>query len=866
MKEVTPLPRLIERFLQTVCPKELYEEIEGDLIQRYNKNVIAYGQSLANRKLMVDTIRYVRPGIILRNKFSFEITGFDMIKHFMLTFFRGTRRSLGYSFINVFGLCLGLVCFIFIALWVYDEMTFDSFHTDKDRIYQVMGRHTYPDGTFVDSGTPGPLATALTSLSGIDASSRVTFVNSKVLFQYQNKSLYENGAYADPSILKIFSLNILEGDFRNPLAGTNSIIISKDLADKYFGAESAVGKVIGINEDLEATVNAVFEALPSNSTLKFDFILPYQVYAKNDTYNDEWGAWTGGLTYIKVATESSATGIEKQINEKFTKPHIWLRWDSNVELFLFPMNDWHLYSNFNNNGTQDGGRIDYVKTFMAVGFFILAIACINFTNLATARAINRAKEIGVRKLIGARRSSLFFQFLFESMLVTGVSIILALVIVSISLPAFNNFTGKEIKIPYKTPLFYGSIFGVWSIATLLAGSYPAVVLSASRGLDAMKGTSVNIRGVVLRKGLVVFQFALSVTLIVCALVAFEQIEFIRSKSLGFDRTNILYFKAQPNLVNKIESFKNEASQNPVVRSVATANASPMNIASGMVLSDNAWPGKSKDDNIVFKWMQCDQDYLTTLRFKLLDGRWFSKDNISDSSNYVINEEAVRQMKLKEPIGATLLAPHPGKIIGIVKDFHSTKLQFKIQPVIMAMKPVRNTTVFVRYEKGKMSEAVAFMESVHKKFEPDFPFEWNTLEDQLSVQYKEEVFIRDLALWFTVVAIVISCLGLAGLATYLTENKMKEIGIRKVVGASVSEIIQMLSKDFLTVIFFGFLIGSSLGWFVSEYYLKDYAFKFEMNAWIFIWTAILLAVITLISVAYQSGKAAMANPVKSLKAQ
>jgi putative ABC transport system permease protein len=864
MKEVTSLPKMIERFLRTVCPDELYEEIEGDLIQRYNKNIIVFGRSRANRKLMADTIRYVRAGIILRKKFSFEVAGLDMIKHFIITFFRGTLRSLGYSFINIFGLCLGLVCFMFVALWVYDEMTFDSFHLDKDRIYQVMGRHTYPDGTFVDSGTPGPLATALASLSGIDASCRATFVNSKVLFQYQNKFLYENGAYADPSILKIFRLNILEGDVRNSLAGPNSIIISKDLADKYFGAESAVGKVVSINKNLEATVNAVFEPLPSNSTLKFDFILPYQIYAKNDIYNEEWGAWTGGFTYIKLASQSSVSRIEKQINEKFTKPHIWLRWDSNVELFLFPMNDWHLYSNFN-NGVQDGGRIDYVKTFMAVAFFILAIACINFTNLATARAMKRAKEIGVRKVIGARRSSLFFQFLFESMLVTGVSIALAVIIVSISLPAFNNFTGKQIEIPYSTPLFYVVTFCIWCISALLAGTYPAIVLSASRGLDAMKGTSISIKGVVLRKGLVVFQFALSVTLIVCALVAFKQIEFIRAKNLGFDRDNLLYFDGQPNLINKIESFKNDATQNPIIRSVATANASPMNIASGMVLSDNAWPGKSKDDNIVFKWIQCDQDYLATLGFKLLEGRWFSKENIADSSNYVINEEAVRQMKLKEPIGTTLLAPHSGKIIGVVKDFHSTKLQFKIQPVIMAMKPVRNSTVFVRYEKGRMSEAVAFMERLNKKFEPDFPFEWNTMQDQLSVQYKEELLIRNLALWFSVVAIIISCLGLAGLATYLTENRMKEIGIRKVVGASVTEIIQMLSKDFITLVFVGFLIGSVLGWIISEYYLKDYAFRFEMNAWIFILTAIVLTIVTLISVAYQSRKAAIENPVKTLKA-
>jgi putative ABC transport system permease protein len=864
MEETTSLPKWAERFLRAICPEDLYEEIEGDLIQRHNKNVGAYGQSRAKRILLADTIRYLRPEIILRNKFSTEITRFPMIRHFMLTFFRGTRRSFGYTFINVFGLCLGLVCFIFITLWVYDEMTFDSSHADKEKIYQVMGRHTYPDGTFVDSGMPGPLATALTNLSGIDASGRITFVNSKVLFQYQNKSLYENGTYADPSILNIFNLNILEGDFKNPLAGSNSIIISKDLADKYFGTESAVGKVISINKELQTTVNAVFEPLPSNSTLKFDFILPYQVYAKNDTYNDEWGAWTGGLTFIKVADVSSAIRIEKQINEKFTKPHIWLRWDSNVELFLFPMSDWHLYANFN-NGVQDGGRIDYVKTFIAVAFFILAIACINFTNLATARAMKRAKEIGVRKVVGARRSSLFFQFLFESMLVTGVSIVLALIIVTISLPAFNNFTGKQIEIPYASPLFYGAIFGIWCISTLLAGSYPAIVLSASRGLDAMKGTSISIKGVVLRKGLVVFQFALSVTLIVCALVAFEQIEFIRAKSLGFDRDNLLYFDAQPALINEIESFKNEASQNPIIRSVAIASTSPMNVASGMVLSDNAWQGKSKDDNIVFRWMQCDQDYLATLGFKLLEGRWFSKENISDSSNYVINEEAVRQMKLKEPIGATLLAPHPGKIIGVVKDFHSTKLQFKIQPVIMAMKPVRISTVFIRYEKEKMSEAVAYIESLHKKFEPDHPFEWKTMDDQLQVQYKEELFIRNLAICFTVVALVISCLGLTGLATYLTENRVKEIGIRKVVGASTFNLIEMLLRDFIALVSLGFAMGALSGWFVSEHYLKDYAFRFEMNAWIFLWTGVVLIVITLLSVSYQSGKAAMANPVKTLKA-
>jgi hypothetical protein len=597
-----------------------------------------------------------------------------MYRHFLSVFFRTAKKDFGYLFVNILGLTLALCCFIFIGLWSRDELTFDSFHTNRENVYQVMGRHRYPDATFVQGGTPGPLAPALKSLSGIEQTCRTNFAGGKQLFHANGKSSYENGMFADASLVDVFTLTIIDGDRTNPLADKSSIIISRKIAHKYFTDKSAVGQILKLNNKLDLTVTAVFEELPDNSSLKFDFVLPYELYATQDIYNNEWGAWTGGFTYVKVFESSDIADIEKQITEKFTKPHIWVRWDTNVDLFLYPMKDWHLYGNFT-NGVQDGGRIDYVIIFGAVGIFILLMACINFMNLTIARATRRAKEVGVRKVIGALKASLFAQFMFESLIVVAISTLLSLGILTLTLPALSQLTGKQLNLPFNEPAFYFALSGLTLVATCLAGCYPAMLPATLRTLDVLRGKIHGMKAIVLRKALVAFQFSLSVALIVCAFMAKRQIEFFTEKSLGINRHSIIYFNSTEALAAKRDAFKTEAMKNPIITVGSEANANPMDVQQGMVLADNAWPGKQKEDNIVFGLFQCDPDFIPALGFTIIDGRNFSNLNTADSANYIINEEAARQMKLEDPVGQSLAAPHKGTIIGVVKDFHSLKLRF-----------------------------------------------------------------------------------------------------------------------------------------------------------------------------------------------
>ena len=491
------------RLLQWFCPDHLYEEIEGDLIQKFNWDVKTFGEKRAKRRLIWNAIRFFRPGIIFRNKFSYPLNPFYMLNHFFRIFFRTTVKNRGYTFINITGLTIGLVCSIFILMWVVDESSYDDFNIDKDRIYEVMGNHAYPDGTVTDFSTPGPLAIALKDLPEIEESCRLLFFKGHVLFNYKNQIIYEDGIHADPTLFRIFTINITEGDLVNPIPDNNSIAISKKLARKYFKDENAIGKVLRLNNNLDAKVTAVFDDVPENSSLQFEFVLPYEIHAKEDQYNQEWGAWTGGRTYVKLHKDSDELQVNKKIAEIITKPKIWPRWDSNVTLFLFPLKDWRLHNNFV-NGIQEGGRITYVTGFSIVAVFILLIACINFMNLATARSLSRSKEIGVRKVVGANRSSIIKQFIGESVLISFISLGIALLIVHLLLPQFNSLTGKQISIDYTNPLTSACLISIALFTGFSAGSYPSFFLSSLKAIHVLKGKLPVLSGAGIRKGLIDF--------------------------------------------------------------------------------------------------------------------------------------------------------------------------------------------------------------------------------------------------------------------------------------------------------------------------------------------------------------------------
>jgi putative ABC transport system permease protein len=859
------LPSGVRKFLRLICPVELIEEIEGDLIQKFANDVTRFGERRAKKKLLWNTVRFLRPGILMRNRFSLRVNPFYMLDHFAKVFFRNTVKNGGYSFINIAGLTTGLACSIFILLWVVDEVRFDKFNEERDRIYKVMTHHTYPTGIFTYDDTPGPLAPALMDLPEVEASARITF-GDRTMLNHEEKSTYQRCAYADPSIFEIFTMQMFAGAKRDQLLrNNNSIVISKSLADIYFPNEDAIGKILRVNNNLDCMVTGVFVDRPENSSVQFDFILPYDVYAKDDQYNNEWGAWTGGQLFVKLRASRYVSQVTKKIDNVFTRPKIWVRWDSNVELFLLPLNDLRLNGNFQ-NGIQQGGRIKYVVIFSAVAAFILLIACVNFVNLSTARSLFRAREIGVRKIAGAAKGSLIRQFLGESLLISFLALLLAILTVHLLLPNLNELTQKEISIDYTDPFFCGIIILLTVVTGIIAGGYPAFLLSSFKPLNVFSGSSPTLKGNSLRKALVIFQFGLSVVMIISATVVDDQIEYMRNKDLGFERDNIFYINLTDGLRKNFSAFREDVLQSPTIENVAQSDANPMEIFRGMVLADNAWPGKRKEDNIIFRHLRCDEQLLPLLDFTILKGRNFSPEFPSDSVNYIINEEAARQMNLADPIGEYFVAPVKGQIVGVIKDFHSGILKGPIEPVIVAFNPKRTDKIFVRFTPGHLEEAIRDITHRYKKHEPDFPPELSFMNETFGRQYKDELVMGRLSTYFTAIAILISCLGLVGLASFSAGRRSKEIGIRKVMGATAGQMIALLCKDFMKLIIIALMIGLPVAWWLVNRFLDEYAYRVDPGIAPYVMSAISVIGIALLTVAYQSSRAAIKNPAYTLRSE
>jgi hypothetical protein len=854
-------PALAFKFLRCFCPRYLREEIEGDLIQRFIRDVKSFGTRRASRRFVWNVLRFFRPEILMRNSFSVQINPFYMVSHLMKIFLRTTFKSGWYSTINLAGLTVGIASCIFILLWIKDEISYDELNVDASRVYKVMTHHEFPAGIFTYDDTPGPLASALTDLPEIEASARLTFGN-RTLISHEDKSIYQRALYTDASFFHIFTVEILSGDKTGRLR-EGEVIISDKLAGILFGDKDPIGKTLHL-ENHDAQVTAVCKHLGSTSSVQFDLVIPYGVYAKGDIYNNEWGAWTGGQTYIKLHPGADAEVTTKKIHENFVKPKVWVRWDSNVKMFLLPLLNLRLHGNFV-NGVEEGGRNKYVIGFSFIAGFILVIACINYMNLATSRSLTRAREIGVRKIVGAARRSIIEQFLGESILASLVAVLLSLLLVNLLLPHFNTWTEKSIIINYTDPVIYSSIVALILITGIAAGGYPAFLLSSFKPLNVLKGTTQAFQGNRLRQSLVVFQFSLSVILILSAIVVHDQISFMRNKDLGFDREDVFYFKMTKNLRRNFQAFRAQAMESKNIRNVAQSADNPMDIVAGMVLADNAWPGKRKEDNVLFKYLRCDDQLLDLLNFTFLDGRNFSNQYPADSINYIINEEAVRQMNLKDPIGQYIIAPRKGKIVGVIKDFHSSALKGPIEPAIISLNPQRSELIFVRYEQGHLRDALETITTLYRKHEPDFPLDLSFMDETFGRQYQDEIMLGRLSACFTGIALFISGLGLFGLASFSAARRAKEIGIRKVMGATIAQMVGLLCSDYIKLVLVALGIALPISWWLGRQYLDDYAYKISLGITPFLITSLSVLVVAMLTVSYQSLRAAGSNPVRVLKA-
>ncbi len=783
-----------------------------------------------------------------------------MLYNYILITFRNFYRHKSSFFINLFGLSTGLASTILILLWVIDEFSIDQFHEESELIYTVMENQTYEDGKFSTLSTPGILSKALKDeLPEIEFAATSTWpVEAQLTFGDQR--LKSEGRYVDPDFLRIFTYPALHGDIDHALDNPTSIAISEEMALKLFGRTDVVGESVDYLSESKRSyqITAVLKDAPEHSSLKFDYLIAFDVFRSDNDWVNDWGN-NGPRTYIKTVAGTEETALERKIKHFIEERNE----NSNVELFLHPYEDGYLYGRFE-NGIQSGGRITYVKIFLAIAGFILLIACINFMNLSTARSARRAKEVGIRKTLGANREVLIGQFIGESVLITVLSLVIALILVLLFLPQFNVITEKQISLDFTDMRYWMVMLAVVSITGILAGSYPALYLSSFEPGKVLKGR-VRLTGgeAFIRKGLVVFQYTLSVGLIIATMVIYLQLRFIQNQNLGYQQENIVFFSIEGDLIHNYEGFANALRQLPEVEEVSASSHTFMgrnNNSSGI-----DWPGKNPESRILFEMVATDNDLRDVMDFEIVEGRFFSREFADDSTRLVINERAAKVMGLENPVGTNVKywGGIEAQIVGVVKDFQYESVRSEVAPMIIRYQPEHTNTCMVKVNTGDIQSTMEKVGDQFSRFNPNYVFDYRFLDDEYDKLYTSEIRVGSLSGYFSLFAIAISCLGLFGLSSFTAERRTKEIGIRKALGATATNIVYLLTKDFTKLVSLSVLISVPLAWYVMKLWLDGYEYRIELGWWIFVLGSIISLIVAWITISFQSVRAAHANPAVSL---
>ncbi len=782
-----------------------------------------------------------------------------MFWNYIIISFRKFKRQKFYSLLNIFGLATGMATVLLIMLYVLDELSFDRFHKNTVDLYRVVENQYYDDqDVFPVAVTPYALASSLKeNYPEIELATRANFVWGN--FKYAETEIEEGGLFVDPDFLKMFSFEFKSGNDSTALKEINSVVITEEFAKQLFGKDDAFGKIIRFSGDKELVVTGVLHNPPTNSHISFSFLLPMEFkLAQDPKLRNDWESNTL-YTYVKLVSGTSTS----KINDKIKK-HLEINSEStSVELYLQPVSDIHLGDvNFIAEVSGKGNK-QYVVIFTIAAVFILIIACINFMNLSTARAMKRAKEIGLRKTVGAHRHQLIFQFLGESVMVAFVAMAISLLMVDLLLSPFNTLIQKNLQLDFKS---LNGIIPVSIAATLitglLAGSYPAIFLSSFDAAKVLKGTiHTTASGGIFRKVLVVLQFCVSIIMISGTLIVYSQIQFIRNKNLGFEKEKIINVHR---VSNNYDVFKNTLLSHGNIKGVAGTAQHPSFIEnSGAGFS---WPGKNPEDLLLFHYQSIDYDYVETMGMKMMMGRSFSKNNTADTLGIIINEEAMKLMNLEKPLGEVVNYNYTRKnytIIGVVKDFHFKPIHTKIEPLILFLSQ-RNefSNVMVRAE-GNAEENIKMMETAWKKLNPEKSFEYSFLNEDFDNLYRAETQTGTLFQYFAVLAIIISCLGLFGLASFTVEQRSKEFGIRKVFGASISKLYYIASRDFILLVIISCFISIPVAWFWMKQWLSGFAYRIELSAGVFVIAGLAAIFIALLTVSYQALKVGNINPARAM---
>jgi putative ABC transport system permease protein len=791
-----------------------------------------------------------------------------MIKNFFKIAYRNILRNKGFSFINISGLAIGMASAVLILLWIQNEMNHDKFHAKSDRIYTANNRDKFNGEVWAWSSTPKALAPALkmSYASDVEDVVRVNFAN--FLFTVGDKHLNVQGNFADSGFLNVFSFPLLEGNAIQALSGNYNLVITQKLAKKLFGNEEAMGKVVRIDSVDNFTVTGVLKDLPNNTAFNFEYLLPW-AYIKKINQDDESWVNNSVQTYILLKPGISQQAFDAKIKNIIINHTVNTKTPSTTTVFTQLFRDQWLYSK-SENGKYVGGRIEQVKLFGIIASFILLIACINFMNLSTARSEKRAKEVGIRKVVGAQKRSLIIQFISESIMLAFLAGVLAIIIVETSLGGYNTLVGKELYIDFANPYFWLTAIGFILFTGLLAGSYPAFYLSSYKPVKVLKGTFKAAHALVTpRKVLVVLQFTFAIALIICTIVVVHQIKYAQSRDAGYDKDRLVYTFIQGDNDKHYDLIKNELLSTGTAVAV-TKSMSPIT----QRWSDSwgfSWPGsKPGDDKTDFVRLSSDADFVKTMGVKLIEGRDIDIKNYpSDSTAMLLNETAINVMKLKNPVGATIKEEDGADwhVVGVIKDFVFESPYQKIQQLMVTgPKSWFNVIHYKLSSSMPADKALQKARQIFNKYNPQYGFDYHFVDKAYEQKFDEEKRTGTLAGLFAGLTIFISCLGLFGLATYMAENRIKEIGVRKVLGASVTSITALLSKDFLKLVIISFVIASPIAWYAMNKWLQTYTYRVNVDWWIFALTAILSIAIAILTVSYQAIKAAVANPVKSLRSE
>ena len=784
-----------------------------------------------------------------------------LINYFKIAF-RNIVRHKAFATINIAGLAIGMACSIFILLWVQNELSYDKFHKNAGTIYRLTA------GGATNSGPMVP-----------ELKAKIPAIKNFVRFSQPATAVFETGAnrfeekavfYADSTLLQVFSFPLINGNAGTALMRPDAVLITEDMAKKYFGQEDALGKILKRDNKDNVVVTGVLKNIPANSHLQFDFIMPMSAIAQSDwRLRDNIWASYDFYDYIQLdkdfrATPLALAGLSGQIN-KIVGEHIK---ENPPNMRLQALADIHLRSDYQSS-LPGQGNIQYVNTFSIVALFILAVACINFMNLATARSARRAKEVGLRKVVGAGRMQLIGQFIGESLVISFIALLIAVCIVCLLLPVFSNLAGKELSIQLLDGKLMALLLGIALFTGLISGSYPALFLSGFKPVEVLKGNMKMMGGnLFFRNGLVVLQFVVSIVLIAGTALVYRQLNYIRNRDIGYNKSNLLYMPMTGEMGDKQRTLKAELKTNPLTANFTTITDPISNMGSST--SGVEWEGKTlADNNIWFSKTWVTDNFFDVLQLKMASGRALSTTEFADSGNYVINEKAAKIMGMTPTtaVGKPLtFSGDKGTIVGVVKDFNYKSAQTAIEPMILAFNKWNGGIVLVRTQPGKTEAAIEALEKVSKQLNPAFPFSYGFVDQDINNLYKGEQQMGSLFNVFAVIAIFISCMGLYGLSAFMAEQRTREIGVRKVLGASVFNVVYLLSAGFTKLIVIAIVIAIPIAWFATNKWLSGFAYRVNVGWAIFLLASLGALAIAWITVSYGSVKAAIVNPIKSLRTE